>query len=86
MTTGFITSDQEPALRLEVVGPDGARSFEAIIDQSRFPAVLLLTGPVYEFERRTVRALPRAVTSPTATCCKPRTPPSRGRPAPPSRP
>jgi len=32
MTTGFITSDQEPALRLEVVGPDGARSFEAIID------------------------------------------------------
>jgi len=32
MTTGFITSDQEPALRLEVVGPNGARSFEAIID------------------------------------------------------
>ncbi len=32
MTTGFITPDQEPALRLEVVGPEGARSFEAIID------------------------------------------------------
>lgn len=32
MTTGFITPDQEPALRLEVVGPEGARSFDAIID------------------------------------------------------
>jgi predicted aspartyl protease len=32
MTTGFITSDQEPALHLEVVGPEGARSFKAIID------------------------------------------------------
>ena len=32
MTTGFITPDQEPALQLEVVGPEGARSFNAIID------------------------------------------------------
>ena len=32
MTTGFITPDQEPALQLEVVGPEGGRSFKAIID------------------------------------------------------
>lgn len=32
MTTGFITPDQEPALQLEVVGPEGTRSFDAIID------------------------------------------------------
>jgi len=32
MTTGFITPDQEPALQLEVVGPEGTRSFNAIID------------------------------------------------------
>ena len=32
MTTGFITPDQEPALQLEVVDPEGGRSFEAIID------------------------------------------------------
>lgn len=32
MTTGFITPNQEPALRLEVVGPEGARLFDAIID------------------------------------------------------
>ena len=32
MTTGFFTSANEPALPLEVRGPDGARSFDAIID------------------------------------------------------
>lgn len=32
MTTGFFTSANEPALPLEVRGPDGDRSFEAIID------------------------------------------------------
>lgn len=32
MTAGFVTPDHEPALRLEVVGPEGARSFDAIID------------------------------------------------------
>ena len=32
MSTGFFTSDQEPALSLEVRGPEGARSFEATID------------------------------------------------------
>lgn len=32
MTTGFFTSANEPALPLEVQGPDGARSFDAIID------------------------------------------------------
>ena len=42
MTTGFFTSANEPALPLEVRGPDGARSFDAIIDTGfngalRFP-------------------------------------------------
>lgn len=32
MSTGFFTSDQEPALSVEVRGPEGATSFEAIID------------------------------------------------------
>jgi predicted aspartyl protease len=32
MPSGFFTSDFEPAIELEVVGPDGARSFEAVID------------------------------------------------------
>ena len=32
MTTGFFPSANEPALPLEVRGPDGARSFDAIID------------------------------------------------------
>jgi len=32
MTSGFLTSDQEPALSLEIRGPGGARSFEAVID------------------------------------------------------
>lgn len=32
MTSGFFTSDQEPALALEVRGPEGSRSFEAVID------------------------------------------------------
>lgn len=32
MTTGFFTSTGEPALSLQAIGPDGSRSFEAIID------------------------------------------------------
>ena len=32
MTTGFFTSDQEPALSLDVIGPDGSQSCDAIID------------------------------------------------------
>lgn len=32
MTTGFFTAEREPALSLEVVGPEGGRSVEAIID------------------------------------------------------
>lgn len=32
MPSGFFTSDFEPVIELEVVGPDGARSFDAIID------------------------------------------------------
>lgn len=32
MKTGFFTPDREPALSLDVRGPDGARSFDAIID------------------------------------------------------
>lgn len=32
MTTGFITPDHEPALSLEIRGPEGSRSFEAVID------------------------------------------------------
>lgn len=32
MTTGFFTPENEAALTLEAVGPEGSRSFEAIID------------------------------------------------------
>jgi clan AA aspartic protease len=32
MTTGFFTAEREAALSLEAVGPEGSRSFEAIID------------------------------------------------------
>ena len=32
MTTGFFTADREPALSLEIRGPDGAQSFDAVID------------------------------------------------------
>jgi clan AA aspartic protease len=32
MTSGFLNSDDAPALSLEVRGPDGERSFEAVID------------------------------------------------------
>jgi len=32
MTTGFFTAEREPALSLEAIGPDGRRSFDAIID------------------------------------------------------
>lgn len=32
MASGFFDSDFEPTIELEVVGPDGARSFTAIID------------------------------------------------------
>lgn len=32
MTAGFFTSDQAPAIPLEVRGPEGARSFDAVID------------------------------------------------------
>ena len=32
MASGFFNSDFEPTIELEVVGPDGARSFGAIID------------------------------------------------------
>jgi clan AA aspartic protease len=32
MTTGFFTAEREPALSLEAVGPEGSRSFDAIID------------------------------------------------------
>lgn len=32
MTIGFFTPANEPAIPLEVRGPDGARSFDAIID------------------------------------------------------
>ena len=32
MSTGFVTSDREPSLPVEIRGPDGAQSFEAIID------------------------------------------------------
>jgi len=32
MTTGFFTADREPSLSLEVRGPNGARSFDAVID------------------------------------------------------
>ena len=32
MPSGFFTSDFEPAIELEVIGPDGARSFDAVID------------------------------------------------------
>jgi len=32
MTTGFFTADREPALPLEIRGPDGAQSFDAVID------------------------------------------------------
>jgi len=32
MTTGFLTADREPALSLEIRGPDGAQSFDAVID------------------------------------------------------
>lgn len=32
MTTGFFTANREPSLSLEVRGPNGARSFDAVID------------------------------------------------------
>ena len=32
MISGFFTPDQEPALSLEIRGPDGERSFDAVID------------------------------------------------------
>jgi clan AA aspartic protease len=32
MSTGFLTPAREPALPVEVRGPDGAQSFEAIVD------------------------------------------------------
>lgn len=32
MMSGFFTRDREPALSLEVRGPDSAQSFEAVID------------------------------------------------------
>ena len=32
MTTGFFTADREPALSLEIRGPDGELSFDAVID------------------------------------------------------
>ncbi|MFB6271886.1 MAG: clan AA aspartic protease [Salinibacter sp.] len=32
MTTGFFTAEREAALSLEAIGPDGGRSFDAIID------------------------------------------------------
>lgn len=32
MTTGFFTSEREPALSLEAIGPEGSRSCDAIID------------------------------------------------------
>ena len=32
MPSGLFTPDSEPAIELDIVGPDGARSFDAIID------------------------------------------------------
>lgn len=32
MSKGFFTSGREPALSMEAIGPDGNRSFDAIID------------------------------------------------------
>jgi len=32
MTSGFFTADREPSLSLEVRGPNGARSFDAVIN------------------------------------------------------
>jgi len=32
MMSGFFTQDREPALSLEVRGPDGVQSFDAVID------------------------------------------------------
>ena len=32
MIPGFFTADREPALSLEIRGPDGAQSFDAVID------------------------------------------------------
>ena len=40
MTTGFFTADREPALPLEIRGPDGAQSFDAVID-TRYRALTL---------------------------------------------
>ena len=45
MTTGFFTADREPALSLEIRGPDGAQSFDAVIDTGYNGALaFLLTG------------------------------------------
>jgi clan AA aspartic protease len=44
MTTGFFTSDQEPALSLEIRGPEGGRSFDAVIDTGFNGALTLPPG------------------------------------------
>ena len=44
MTTGFLTDDREPALSLEIRGPDGARSFDAVVDTG-FTGALILPAP-----------------------------------------
>jgi len=44
MTTGFFTPDQEPALSLEIRGPEGGRSFDAVIDTGFNGALTLPPG------------------------------------------
>ena len=55
MTTGFFTSANEPALPLEVRGPDGARSFDAIIDTGFNGALTRHRSPVGLFAAHRVR-------------------------------
>ena len=44
MTTGFFTPDQEPALSFEIRGPEGGRSFDAVIDTGFNGALTLPPG------------------------------------------
>jgi clan AA aspartic protease len=41
VTTGFLSEDREPILPLEIRGPDGARTFEAIVDTGFNGALIL---------------------------------------------